>query len=293
MEIQKVFFGEQGLTETSANYIANLAKEALKREEAEVDAISFVHEQVSTLDNPNRTDLSLGMEEEECKGIQQKLEHIMKVKSLIAWLREAIKEKKKLHADVDVKELGEFNKKWEEENKEEKVEIKMPLTEEEYMDNLPIPERCKIFSLQTQAATIGKVIHEDGAFSKARDGMMKAKKNPRVIERIGVNNIIRYYEPSMSSEVVDNVYFELQKKHREIQAELNGYLHKMEEAILNSTIEYNMKMHEELVRDSQRSKLRNNAWETHSKKLHKEIAELKIIIPNQLRDVYNEINGLV
>lgn len=97
MKELSVFFGEQGLTETSANHIANIAKETLKKDEADIAAISFIHKQVSLLNDKTRSDISLGLDEAECRGIVEKLEHIMKVKSLIAWLREAIKEKNRLH----------------------------------------------------------------------------------------------------------------------------------------------------------------------------------------------------
>ena len=54
MEIQKIFFGEQGLTETSANHIANVAKEVLRKDENDINSISFVHKQVSLINNPTR-----------------------------------------------------------------------------------------------------------------------------------------------------------------------------------------------------------------------------------------------
>lgn len=291
MKKTTVFFGEQGLTETSANYIANLAKETLKKDEADIAAISFIHKQVSLINDKTRSSVSLGLDEAECRGIAEKLEHIMRVKSLIAWLREAIKEKKRLHDNVESKEYDEFRKEWEKTLKDEE-EIEDALTEETYLETLSIAERCKIFSLQTEAAIIGKAIHEKGALSKAREEMHKVKRAPSQIVKSGVNNLIYFYEPSLDEDVVDEVYFALQKKHRSIQAELNSYLHKQEEAIRQSQIEHAQKLAEQTKRRQNDYDLMCHTWSEQSKKMHREISALKIIIPNQLRSIYEEIQNV-
>ena len=63
MKKVSVFFGEQGLTETSANHIANLAKETQRKGEADIAAISFVYKQVSLINDKTRADVSLGLDE--------------------------------------------------------------------------------------------------------------------------------------------------------------------------------------------------------------------------------------
>lgn len=291
MKKTTVFFGEQGLTETSANYIANLAKETLKKDEADIAAISFIHKQVSLINDKTRSSVSLGLDEAECRGIAEKLEHIMRVKSLIAWLRESIKEKKRLHDNVESKEYDDFRKEWEKTHKDEE-EIEDALTEETYLETLSIAERCKIFSLQTEAAIIGKAIHEKGTLSKAREEMHKVKRAPSQIVKSGVNNLIYFYEPSLDEDVVDEVYFALQKKHRSIQAELNSYLHKQEEAIRQSQIEHAQKLADQAKRMQNDYDLMRHTWSEQSKKMHREISALKIIIPNQLRSIYEEIQNV-
>lgn len=286
-----VFFGEQGLTETSANHIANLAKETLKKDEADIAAISFVHKQVSLINDKSRADISRGFDESECRAITDKLEHIMKVKSLIAWLREAIKEKKRLHDNVETKEYDDFLEEWEETHDDEE-EIDDALTERTYLETLSIAERCKIFSLQTEAAIIGKAIHEKGTLSKAREEMLKVKRAPTEIVKSGDNNILYFYEPSLSEDVVDEVYFALQKKHRSIQAELNSYLHKQEEAIRQSQIESSQKLAAQMERKQNNDNLKFDTWFERSQKRHRDISALKIIIPKQLRTIYEEIQNV-
>jgi len=284
-----VFFDKTGLTETSANYIANLAKETLKKDEAYIAAISCVHKQVSLINNPTLSDVNLGYDEDDFRRIPQTLERIMSVKSLIAWLREAIKEKEHMHQVVEDKENMTFIEEWYKAHRREEKEIPKPLTEQTYLDTLPIAERCKMFSLQTQAAVIGKVIHEKGALAKARDEMYRVKRAPSELVRSGVNNLMYYYEPSLDEAVVDEVFFALQKKHREIQAELNTYLHKQSEAIRQSEIEYAQQMQAKREAEDIDNDMRYNAWKEHSKKRHRDISALKIVIPDRLRPIYEEI----
>lgn len=292
MQETSVFFGTKGLTETSANYIANLAKETLKKDETDIAAISFIHQQMSLINDTKRADISLGMDENECRSIAAKLEHIMKVKSLIAWLREAIKEKQRLHNRIDNEEYNEFRKEWDEQHETDEEPIAEPLTEQTYLDTLPIAERCRIFTLKTEAATIGKVIHDKGALATAREKMLSIKHSPTEIVRSGVNNLLYYYEPSLDCSVVDEVYFALQKRHREIQAELNSYLQRQSEAIRLSQIEYEHKMSVRWEKSSNNSEQRRFAWAQRSKQRHHEVSELKIVIPNQLRDIYDEIQHI-
>lgn len=292
MQETSVFFGKKGLTETSANYIANLAKETLKKDEADIAAISFVHQQMSLVNDPNRADVRIGMDETECRGITAKLEHIMKVKSLIAWLREAIKEKQRLHNRIEQEERDEFLKAWDEQHKTADDPIAEPLTEQTYLDSLPIAERCRIFTLKTEAATIGKVIHDKGALAAAREKVLGIKHTPTELVRSGVNNFIYYYEPSLDCAVVDEVYFALQKRHREIQAELNSHLQRQTEAIRLSEMEYNRLLTAKWEREESNREQRRLAWEQHQKQRHHEVSELKIVIPNELRSIYDEIQHI-
>lgn len=292
MQETSVFFDKKGLTETSANYIANLAKETLKKDEADIAAISFIHQQMSLVNDPKRADIHLGMDEAECRGIAAKLEHIMKVKSLIAWLREAIKEKQRLHNRIEQEERDEFLKEWDEQHKTDDAPIADPLTDETYLDSLPIAERCRIYALKTEAATFGKVIHDKGALATAREKMLAVKHSPTELVRSGVNNFIYYYEPSIDGAVVDEVYFVLQKRHREIQAELNAHLQRQTEAIRLSNMEYEEKLAAKWENDNNRNEQRRLAWSQRLKQRHHEVSELKIVIPNELRSIYEEIQHI-
>ena len=100
MEKDKIFFSpeNQGLTTTSANHIANLCKEAYMALEKELDEIQFVNSSVKLISSDSRNVLSEGITEVD--SLQPKLLRIAQLKSLIAWLREAIKAKERLISEA-------------------------------------------------------------------------------------------------------------------------------------------------------------------------------------------------
>ena len=92
-----VFFAENGLTSTSANHIANLAKEAYQNLENELNSICFYTTKVSLLGTSTKEVLHYGNQLIDVT----KLDKIAELKSLIAWLREAIKAKEQLTRNVN------------------------------------------------------------------------------------------------------------------------------------------------------------------------------------------------
>ena len=102
MEKDLVFFGEQGLTSTSANHIANLAKEYVAGLEESIDGVTLYNTEVSLLIDPsgNKHSLVVGNTLEDIEDIKNKAMHIAEAKSLIAWLREAIKAKLRLEWEL-------------------------------------------------------------------------------------------------------------------------------------------------------------------------------------------------
>lgn len=93
--MKKQFFGDKGLTSTSANHIANLAKEAYERLEAKLNTTSFIRETITVIGSTAETTVKLAQ-----TGLITSAPNILKeiceYKSLIAWLREAIIEKENL-----------------------------------------------------------------------------------------------------------------------------------------------------------------------------------------------------
>lgn len=101
MQKDLVFFkkeGEEGvaLTSTSANHIANMAKEYIQGMETQLNNVSFLNVEVGLISANAHNVIQEGTSREVLSSIPSMLESIAQAKSLIAWLREAIKAKNDL-----------------------------------------------------------------------------------------------------------------------------------------------------------------------------------------------------
>lgn len=284
--MKQQFFGDKGLTATSANYIANLAKEAYEKLEAKLNTTSFIKETITVIGSTAETTVKLSQ-----AGLITSAPNILKeiceYKSLIAWLREAIKEKENLF---------KANKLWVSDEYTEHIKNKPQcedyLTEQDVIESWTVAEQEDYLSLETICAVVGKYIHPNGPLSKAKTELSNKINKPVTTECSGRDTIIRRYYPECTEEEVNNLFFSLQKNHREYQARLNGIKHKIDmtirediqkkdEAYKKALQEFNNKANELLVAD----KL------TREEK-HKEIETLKIVIPNDLKAVYDKLTSM-
>ena len=284
--MKRQFFGDKGITSTSANHIANLAKEAYKKLEAKLNTTSFIKETIQIIGSTAETTVKLSQ-----AGLitlaPNVLKEICEYKSLIAWLREAIKEKENLF---------KANKLWVSEEYTEHMKNRPQcedyLTEQDIIESWTVAEQEEYLSLETICAVVGKYIHPNGPLSKAKTELSNRINRPVSTECSGRDTIIRKYYPEATEEEVNILFFSLQRNHRECQARLNGIKHKInmtvredtqkkDEAFKKALQEYNNKSNELLVAD----KL------TREEK-HKEIEALKIVIPNDLKSVYDKLTSM-
>ena len=287
MEIN--YFGNEGLTSTSANHIANLAKELYCNIEAELANITLYRTSLKIIGRDNEEIIKCFTSEIE--SVPTKIQEIAECKALIAWLREAIKEKERM-----TKSLRDYSlEKWIADTNQEPLDYprcEKEITEEDYRNSLSVKERNRWLTVEAIASTIGKIIHKDGCLSNARKNLIDKIQNPTFVNANGRDTLIYKYEAGYDLETVDELFFELQTKQREAQAELNGIKHKMEIAIEEDKMlknqawqealeEYRIKEGEYLIK-----------YKEFCDKKRKEIRELKIVIPNNLRSIYEKINGL-
>lgn len=282
-----VFFAESGLTSTSANHIANLAKEAYQNLENELNSVCFYTTKVSLLGTSSKEVLQYGSQLIDVT----KLTRIAELKSLIAWLREAIKAKEQLTKDLSRMDLNKYCEMMGI-NKPIQPVMEESLTEKEYYDSLNIKARNRYYQLETQAAVLGKYIHQSSPYAEAREGLVRKIANPKEVRGSGRDTLIYSYEPTVAITDVDDQFFELQNKYREIQAQLNAMKHECEVAMNESEVkvqtefstafeQYTLEM-EEL-----RNKLREYIMAENNR-----IKTLKIVIPDSLKSIYEYISTL-
>ena len=101
------------------------------------------------------------------------------------------------------------------------------------------------------------------------------------------------YEPSVSVDDVDTVFFSLQKQYREYQAELNSILHEVKTAVQEAQRKANLEYEETCANyNTQMNTIRARIKAYKDEQVSKAQA-LKIIIPDSLVSIYEEIQSIV
>lgn len=280
---KSIFFGTTGLTSTSANTVANWAKEYV----AKTPSISLVTESIKVIGSDDLTVVSLGDTEINTAYLKTKA----KAYSLIAWLREAIKAREELAASVMRLTVSDYCKM---KGIEEPItpEQDIPLTEKEYWDAQPLKERNRYYELETELSVLGKFIHPAGDFSDARKYLNECLKNPITVTENGRDTIIRYYKPSIDPAKVEEVFFELQKKHRELQSQLNKMKYECEKAVSESSDASLIKYSKEFEAYRNKREQLTNELNKYKFDQKAELMKLKIVIPDSLQDIYQIITNL-
>lgn len=284
-----VFFAENGLTSTSANHIANLAKEAYTRTNEELNNITFSTTTISLLGGMDTKILQEGAKSLE--GVTEKINHVIKLKSLIAWLREAIKEKDRLISEVKNISYEKAAEILDITIPEQPMMAKLP-TIQDIIDNWNIKERNRYYYLDTVCSTIGKYIHPDGHFSQERKDLMRIKAKPNQVSGSGRDTVIYTYKPTVSEEEIDSLFFSLQDTYRTHQAELNGMKHaaQMEcEQYASDKRAIYAKELEDYNSETREITAKITDWRENEVIC---LSKLKIAIPDSLRETYDFVSKL-
>lgn len=293
MKKDMIFFSTEGkgLTSTSANHIANLAKEMVRETEASLEGLTFYSTSVVLIGNDSVNTLREGDTSETICKIKAQLHTIAKANSLIAWLREAIKAKERLLKEVDDLTMNDFMKQ---------QDIKKPdmptrgtvLTEDEYYASLSVDERNRFYSLEALASVLGKAVHPAGVIANAREQLNERLKNPKTIEGKGRDALLFFYTPTVETSQVDDVYFAVQKEFREVQASLNAIKYNCLKAVKESEIEVQTKYTDDYAKYQAEITRIQNEMSTYEKKRTREISSFKIRIPDSLADIYERVAHL-
>ena len=291
-EIDKIFFGENGLTSTSANYIANKAKEYITELELKFSKIGFINE---TLLVPNSTDTKTVKKGYTYKDLKEVVDNDIKkmytIKSLIAWLREAIKCKDEYINNI------QYQYTFEDYLKENNIENIAPasvssLTEEDVLKTWDIETRKKYYDLETKCAVIGKMIHPDSPLSKGKEEMVSVSNAPSRIEKFDNSILIYDRELSMKLSDLNDIIFNLQNQHRTYQAELNSLKFKIQTTITDQRNK-DFKEYQEAYQKYQLERNKNYTdYQNKILNIKDETGKLKIVIPESLKETYEFVNKL-
>lgn len=294
--MNSVFFGQEGMTSTSANYHANIAKELQEAAAERLNNLRFFNASVAVIGSDNKQLMIAG--NTDLNSIEKDLQMQSSMFTFCAWVREAIKVKEDMQRNVQRLDIETWA---EEQGIELPVQPKYPGSIEDpstkdVIDSWDINKRTRYLTLDTFAAHYGKLIHPKGAYSNARKEVHTVVNQPIVKEGTGRDMVLYYREPSIDINKVDSKFLELQDKYRQYEKELNQMKAEIQDTINELTRrayeEYQAKVDEwkELNKayNSAWAELRAkyNTWKTNELE---RISKLKITIPDNLKATFKMI----
>lgn len=299
---KKSFFGDKGLSSTSANHYANLAKEAVRKQQDYLNNIRFYWTKMNVIGSQDGEIVNNGCCPDDLIGIPKAIELISGFHSLIAFFREAIKEKERLAAEAvaweDTEKRADYEARYRE-LQSAKPFREAYITESDVLASWSIGEREKYLSLEAEASTYGKYIHEDGCISKARIDLMSRINNPKMIKENGRDTLVYSYTPTVDSSLVDEMYFKLQKHQREVQAELNGMKKRINDAIEAHKVSVDEKYRLAYAKWSEDVSAMTREFQMIQEeesavriRMSSDVKNLKIVVPKRLEQFVSYLNEL-
>lgn len=286
MEINKAFLGNEGITATSANHLANLAKEETRDAEAYLENVTFVDTHMGLLSSVERTPFTKGYSEIDLTQINL----IGKLHSFCAFIREAIKHKESLKNFYTSYSFAQYQKD---------NNITLPKiyemdewTEENVINQWDTKKRAHYFYLEAMAAAYGKYIHPDGSISQARRDYYNKLNNPARKEGTGRDTVIYVYEPAISKEQLDKSFATAQNTHRSFESQLNQLKAEIKATVDAHNLEEEQKRNESQKISDAASHEEFGKYQIFVKTKLKEIQALKIVIPDALKATYDHLNSL-
>lgn len=320
MEINKsnfVFFGEEGISMSEANHLANMAKETGENVSRKLSSIAATHDKL-TWEEGKELDLDknkvIDYPELEKLAVREG-----QIYMLSAWFREAVRAKTDLLSQYRTVDGQHFMLDTE---KFPNAEIERPtvvfpqvpaeLTEKDVIGEMNIKQRADYLATEAIAAHLGKKLHKDGVFSKLRIAIasfvpvwFREMSNGVGKKSYPVQSTLLYTENEF-----DTFYFKMQDQYRAAERKLNAIKASIqnEVTVRNSTaqkeysaayakasVEYDNAMSDY----NQKVKALQNEQKAfihmlESRRLDrvKEVSGWKIVVPEALKDVYEEIAGL-
>lgn len=282
--MENKFLGSDGLTQTSANHIANIAKEMYESHEAKLDSIKLVSSNFTLAAVGTSFPVSVASSKDELDDLSSILEQIARLKALISWLREGIKAKTVLctshEEDKNIKSLI----------KEGRSDLAEPEPDSEptieaVLASKPVAFQARYYALEAKCVTMGKYIHPDGHLSEARKEFYDRLKNPTEVRGKGQDAEIHTYSTEFIPEEVDKVFFALQKKYRSVQADFNAMKAEVENEYIAKKKDY---LKEHLANVERWRELVKQETLAYREK----VKALKIVIPESLREIYEKVNAV-
>lgn len=285
MNIEHPMLGAEGRTSTSANHLANMAKEYYQNLESKIKSQSLVTKTVTIVGQNGVNTLTTGITDLE--PMKKAIKEIGQCKALIAYLREGIKAKKDLISAIE-----NYVSKEQLDLACSKPHIVLGITEAEVINSWPLEKRMRYYALEAKAATIGEYVHPKGAFAQQREIFHDSLSGKSELKER--ENYVLIYEnkPTIDLTQVETVFFELQAKHREIEAELNSLKTEIKDAVQADKIQKEAEYKAAIEAWNAKKLDLVNRDNLKRIEMNKIVSKYKIIIPDNLKDIIAQIENL-
>lgn len=281
-----VFLGEQGITSTSANYLANLAQELIVKEKELLEGAVFYNGTIDIIGSESGPKpKTIGKNNDFVKEIPNILNRMARMNAFCAWMREAVKAKDALLRSIESTDLKDWKTLPD-------CPVQKHYSMEDMINSLNIKERFEYLYLEAYASTLGKGVHPGGSFNMARREAHNKAATPTATEGYGKDTILHAYQLSADLDVIDSVYEQLQNTQRQYEARLNAIKFKLQELLAQKNLEEKEKyeaalaeynsVHNSMLMDFQ-------AWRISEKQ---RVSKLKIRIPNELQETFEYLNSV-
>ena len=226
--------------------------------------------------------------------IQDAIIKIGQYNSLIAWLKEAIKNKEEALGELSSTCIQDWSE-YKDYPTPKSPSKKATVTKDDVIKNLDAIKLNKYFTLQSRAAAIGKFIHETGSVSRAKVMLNKVIAEPNKISGAGRDTVV--YTPSVE---VNGMFLSLMSEHRNLNAQLNN----IKADAIEEANKQNIANEQEYQKARTAYSKEYNDWLDKIEDLQsrfnqyiitekEKISKLKINVPDSLMETYKSIKALL
>ena len=293
------FTTEEGMTSTSAQHVSAMANVMVQDIKQHIMGLRLYQKSIRVIGD---AEVTVETVNNTLPEIAESVKRICKANALIAWLREAVKEREQAQKYVSDMTLDDWMKKQGIEKPVSPEPPQMPrINFQDYKTildtGLSVKEYNRFVELNSALAVYGEMIHEKGLLTRQKSELARIMQNPTEVKESGRDTIITTYKVDVNIGVdLDKLYTELQSEYRKLQAEKNG----IEAKFSNLAMDYQTRKNDEWKaakaqydRDLQKVNSELVGIQTQMKEWKKqrleELAALKIIIPDALKPLYKEL----
>ena len=282
-----------GITSTSANTLANWAKNEAFAATIELASLTFVNTRIELINGENPKTVGVGVKDTARVGTL--LERIAELNSFNAWMREGIKAKERLLEDLedlDVEDYAELQSI----DMPQRPESPSAVKTEDVLNEMDVKKCNNYLTLEAFAATYGKYVHSTsdstGAVARARNELAERIARPTKVEGSGRDSVLYSYTPSAPMAEVDAMFNVLQETQRSYEQQLNAIKYSIESEVNNRNAKAYGEYNNALTAYQAEMKALREALYEYKIKERERIGRLKIVVPNELKEIYEYLNSL-